>query len=208
MVSPLHMRGALLELIEREARHAAQGQPARIAVKVNALVDPEVIRALYRASQAGVRIDLLVRGICCLRPGLPGVSERIRVISIVDRFLEHARCFYFEAGGRQEVWLSSADWMPRNFQRRVEVAFPVEDPRLKARIIEEVLQLSLADDVKARRLRPDGAWERLPTQSALRSQERLLAAARKTAAAEESEMRLLEPLALGTPRAARRRRRP
>jgi len=106
---------------------------------------------------------------------LPGVSERIRVISIVDRFLEHARCFYFEAGGRQEVWLSSADWMPRNFQRRVEVAFPVEDPRLKARIIEEVLQLSLADDVKARRLRPDGVWERVPAQSALRSQDRLLA---------------------------------
>ena len=207
MVSPLHMRAALLDLIDREARHAAQGLPARIAVKVNALVDPEVIRALYRASQAGVQVDLLIRGICCLRPGLPGVSERIRVISIVDRFLEHARCFYFEAGGRQEVWLSSADWMPRNFQRRVEVAFPVEDPRLKARIIEEVLQLSLADDVNARRLRPDGVWERVPAQSALRSQDRLLAAARKAAAAEEGEMRLLEAQGLGTPRAARRRRR-
>jgi len=101
MVSPLHMRAALLDLIDREARHAAQGQPARIAVKVNALVDPEVIRALYRASQAGVQVDLLIRGICCLRPACRESGERIRVISIVDRFLEHARCFYFEAGGRQ-----------------------------------------------------------------------------------------------------------
>jgi polyphosphate kinase len=205
IVSPLRMRTALIELIEREARHASQGQPARIAAKMNALVDPEVIRALYRASQAGVQIDLLVRGICCLRPGLPGVSERIRVISIVDRFLEHERCFYFEAGGRQEVWLSSADWMPRNFQRRVEIAFPVEDPRLKTRIIEEVLQISLADDVKARRLRPDGAWERVPTQVGLRSQERLLAAARKAAAVDEREVRLLEPFLAGTAPARKRR---
>src|SRR5205823_13510538 len=128
MVSPLHMRGALLELIEREARHAAQGQPARIAVKVNALVDAEVIRALYRASQAGVRIDLLVRGICCLRPGLPGVSERIRVVSIIGRFLEHSRLWHFANGGDEEFYLGSADWMPRNFDRRVEAVAPVDDP--------------------------------------------------------------------------------
>jgi polyphosphate kinase len=201
IVSPLQMRGSWIRLIEREADHAAQGKTARIVVKVNALVDAEVIRALYRASRSGVQIDLLVRGICCLRPGLQGVSERIRVISVVDRFLEHARCFYFEAGGSQEVWLSSADWMPRNFQRRVEVAFPVEDPRLKTRIIDEVLGLSLADDVKAHRLRSDGVWERVPTSAGVRSQERLLAAARKAAAATEPDLRLL-----GGPRSRKRRR--
>src|SRR6185436_14968636 len=116
-------------------------------VKMNALVEPSVIDALYRASQGGVDIDLIVRGICCLRPGVPGLSERIRVRSIVDKFLEHSRIFFFENGGTSEVWLGSADWMPRNFFRRIEVMFPVEDPRHKARIVDEILAATLSDNV-------------------------------------------------------------
>ena len=127
---------------------------------MNALVDAQVIEALYRASQAGVSIDLIVRGICCLRPGVPGTSDNIRVISIVDRFLEHARIFHFGNGGKGEVYLSSADWMPRNFQRRVEVMFPVEDEGLRDRVIDEILKIALKDNVKARRLRPDGSYVR------------------------------------------------
>src|SRR5688500_6055183 len=123
---------------------------------MNALVDPVLIRALYAASQAGVEIDLLVRGICCLRPGLPEVSERIRVTSVVDRFFEHSRAFAFGVGDRAQVYAASADWMPRNFLRRVEVMFPVEEPRAKQRVLEEVLGLGLRDNVKASRLRVDG----------------------------------------------------
>src|SRR5258708_20534371 len=141
-------------MIDREADIARQTGKGRIIAKMNSLADSEVIRALYRASQAGVQIDLIVRGICCLRPGVPGVSERIRVISIVDRFLEHARIWFFEAGGKREIWLSSADWMPRNFIRRVEGAFPVEDPNLKARIPEELLGTQLLHNVQARHLHP------------------------------------------------------
>ena len=123
-----------MALIDREARNAEAGQPARIIAKMNALVEPTVIDALYRAGRAGVRIDLVVRGTCCLRPGIPGLSENIRVTSIVDRFLEHSRIFYFENAGALEVFLGSADWMPRNFLRRIEVMFPVEDARLQARL--------------------------------------------------------------------------
>ena len=136
-MAPIGLPERIIELIERERGF---GKDGRIIAKMNALVDPEVIRALYRASQAGVKIDLLVRGICCLRPGVPGVSENIQVLSVVDRFLEHARIFYFEAGGKQEVYLSSADWMPRNFIRRVEVMFPVEDAGLRDRLVDEILQ--------------------------------------------------------------------
>jgi polyphosphate kinase len=117
-----------------------------------------VIRALYAASQAGVEIDLLVRGICCLRPGVPGISERIRVVSVVDRFLEHARVFVFGAGDNPDCLLSSADWMPRNFHSRIEVMFPVEDRALKARLVGEILGLALQDQVRARRLQPDGSY--------------------------------------------------
>ncbi len=131
-VAPVGLDERIIELIERERGF---GKDGRIVAKMNALVDPEVIRALYRASEAGVKIDLLVRGICCLRPGLPTVSENIQVLSVVDRFLEHARIFYFEAGGKREVYLSSADWMPRNFVRRVEVMFPVEDAGLRDRLV-------------------------------------------------------------------------
>jgi len=130
-------------------------------VKLNSLVDEEIIVALYEASCAGVKIDLIVRGICCLRPRMPGVSENIRVISIVGRFLEHSRILYFENGGSPEVYLASADWMPRNFYRRVEVAFPIESPAPKAEIIDEVLPAFLDDRIKARELQPDGSYVRL-----------------------------------------------
>jgi len=161
-VAPLGLGERILELIERERSFGSEG---RIVAKMNALVDPDVIRALYRASQAGVKIDLLVRGICCLRPGLPGVSENIQVLSVVDRFLEHARIFYFGGGGKREVYLSSADWMPRNLIRRVEVMFPVEDESLRERLIDEVMMTMLADDVKARRLHSDGTYERVEREA-------------------------------------------
>ena len=181
-VAPTTLQSRILELIEREAQRARKGEPSRIIAKVNALVDPVVIRALYGASQAGVEIDLLVRGICCLRPGVPGVSERIRVFSIVDRFLEHTRAFAFGVGPTADVFISSADWMPRNFHRRVEVMAPVEDPALKARILDEVLGLGLKDNVKARQLQSDGLYAPIPLQldvAAVRSQAVLLDAARR-----------------------------
>jgi polyphosphate kinase len=167
-VAPNTLQTKVLELIEREAAKAKKGEPARVQAKMNALVDPVTIRALYAASQAGVEIDLLVRGICCLRPGVPGVSDRIRVISIVDRFLEHARVFAFGSGAATDVFISSADWMPRNFHRRVEVMAPVEDPALKVRLLDEVIGIGLKDNVKARQLQPDGSY--LPRPLALDGQ--------------------------------------
>ena len=177
-VAPVGLAERLIELIDRERGF---GKDGHIVAKMNALVDPEVIRALYRASQAGVKIDLLVRGICCLRPGIPEISENIQVLSVVDRFLEHARIAYFEAGGKREVYLSSADWMPRNLIRRVEVMFPVEDVTLRERVAGELLSLALADNVKARRLLGDGSYERLhpPADAeAIRSQHRFMDLAR------------------------------
>lgn len=161
IVAPSDLADRVIALIDRERRHAEQGRPARIIAKMNALVDPGAIQALYAASRAGVRIDLLVRGICCLRPGVPGISENIRVISIVDKFLEHSRISYFQNGEDPEVYLTSADWMPRNFRRRVELMFPVEDPRLKGRIIDGIFGVYLSDNVKARLLRPDGSYTRI-----------------------------------------------
>jgi polyphosphate kinase len=184
LVAPLGLREQVIELIEREERHAREGRPARIIVKMNALVEPSVIDALYRASQAGVGIDLVIRGICCLRPGLPGVSETIRVSSIVDKFLEHSRIFYFENGGNPDVLLASADWMPRNFLRRIETMFPIEGPALQARIVGEILQTVLADTVKLRELLPDGTYRRRrPTDGTppLRSQVALQQLAREAA---------------------------
>ncbi len=160
IVAPYHLADRVLELIERERRHALEGRPARIIAKMNSLVDPEAIEALYEASQAGVRIDLIVRGICCLRPGLQGISENIRVLSIVDKFLEHSRIFYYLNGDSPEVYLSSADWMPRNFRRRVETMFPVEDPRLHHRIVDGILGVVLSDNIKARYLQADGTYTR------------------------------------------------
>jgi polyphosphate kinase len=184
-VAPTTLQSKVLELIERETQRAKKGEPARIVGKMNALVDPVVIRALYGASQAGVEIDLLVRGICCLRPGVPGVSERIRVLSVVDRFLEHTRAFAFGAGANTDVFISSADWMPRNFHRRVEVLAPVEDPALKARVLDEVLGLGLKDNVKARQLTSDGNYLPIPLQldgQTVRSQAVLLELARRAGA--------------------------
>ncbi len=190
-VAPLGLKASVLELIDRETAVALARGKGRIIAKMNSLADSDVIKALYRASQAGVQIDLLIRGICCLRPGVPGVSERIRVVSVVDRFLEHTRIWFFEAGGKREVYLASADWMPRNFIRRVEIAFPVEDPALRDRIVDEVLGTALADNVKARVLRPDGTYERVQPgtggtgTSPLRSQERYMALARRANAVAE-----------------------
>lgn len=160
LVAPFDLHRRMIQLIRREAHNAKAGLPARIIVKMNSLVDVAAVEALYEASQAGVKIDLIVRGICCLRPGVPGLSDNIRVRSIVGRFLEHSRIFYFENGCRPEVFVGSADWMPRNFFKRIETVFPIEDGNLRERIVEEVLQLSLQDNVKARLLRADGTYER------------------------------------------------
>jgi polyphosphate kinase len=162
IVAPMHLADKLIALIDREREHAEQGLPARIIAKMNSLVDPGAIEALYAASRAGVRIDLIIRGICCLRPGVPGVSENIRVISIVDKFLEHSRITYFQNGDKPEVFLASADWMPRNFRRRVEIMFPIEDSRLQNRIVDGILGVVLMDNVKARVLQPDGTYKRIP----------------------------------------------
>src|SRR5208283_2895074 len=142
----------------------------------NALEDPEMIKLLYRASQAGIRVDLLVRGLCCLRPGLPGVSENIRVSSVIGRFLEHARIYYFRNGGREQVYIGSADLMPRNLNRRVEIVFPVEDPKLIRHLRDEVLATYLADTVKARHMQPNGTYVRTSnrTQEAVNSQQALI----------------------------------
>jgi polyphosphate kinase len=176
LVAPLGLHEAVLGLIAREADHARAGRPAGIVAKMNALVDADVMAALYCASQAGVAITLLVRGICCLRPGVPGVSETIEVRALVDRFLEHGRAFHFTNGGRDEVYLASADWMPRNFHRRVEAMFPVEDPAIRARLID-ILQIQCADNVKSWALRPDGKYERVSARAGnaiVRSQARFI----------------------------------
>lgn len=160
VTAPRDLHRTVLEWISRETEHARAGRPARIRAKLNALVDTAVIEALYDASRAGVPVDLIVRGTCCLVPGLPGVSESIRVRSIVGRFLEHSRFFLLENGGDPEVWASSADWMPRNFFRRVETAFPIVDPEL-GRQLSDAFDAMMADNVKARALRSDGTYERL-----------------------------------------------
>src|SRR5439155_25876817 len=161
LVAPFQLHERLLQLIEREAENARRGLPARIIAKLNSLAEREIIEALYRASEAGVKIDLIVRGICCLRPGLKGISKNIEVRSIVDRFLEHSRIFYFENACQPLVFLSSADWMQRNFFRRIELTFPIEDGVLRDRIIGQVLARSLADNTKARVLEPEGFYRRL-----------------------------------------------
>ncbi|MEO7520562.1 MAG: polyphosphate kinase 1, partial [Gemmatimonas sp.] len=159
LVAPSNLRERTIALIDREAEHASAGRGGRIIAKMNALVDPDVISALYRASQAGVQTDLIVRGICCLVPGLPHMSERIRVISIVGRFLEHSRALYFANGGRPEYFIGSADWMPRNLDRRVEVLTPIEDLQLHQQL-HSVLETSLADDRQAWELGSDGSYAR------------------------------------------------
>jgi polyphosphate kinase len=174
VVAPSRMQGFMIEKIDREAAIQAGGGEGRVIAKINGILEPALIQALYRASQAGVHIDLICRGICALRPGLAGISEHIRVISIVDRFLEHSRIFFFGNHGNPEVYIGSADWMDRNLSRRVEVVFPIDQPDLKKRLIDEILATSLADNVKARALLPDGSYRRVTPKSGLprvRSQE-------------------------------------
>lgn len=160
-VAPIDLEKKILSLVQREREKAKAGKRGRIRAKMNSLVDPVVIRALYDASQAGVQIDLIIRGICCLRPGVAGVSENIRVISIVDRFLEHSRVFSFGEDDDLVVYLSSADWMPRNLRRRIETLFPVEDEVLAARVVRETFDFGLADSLNASFLLPQGAYERV-----------------------------------------------
>ena len=159
LVAPVNLRERVTALIEREVEHHKNGRPARIVAKINSLTDTKLIRVLYEASQDGVPIDLLVRGVCTLRPGVPGLSDTITVTSIVGRFLEHSRIFYFLNGGEEEVYIGSADWMQRNLDRRVELLAPIRDLQLRKHLKEEVLDVCLRDNVKARRLLPDGSYE-------------------------------------------------
>jgi polyphosphate kinase len=161
LVAPFNMREKLVEMIRREIDHRKAGRPARLIFKVNAIEDLDMIHLLYQASQAGVKVDLLARGICCLRPGVPGVSDNIRVTSIVGRFLEHSRIYYFQNGGTEEIYLGSADLMHRNLSHRVEIIFPVESPRLVRRL-KDILEIYLSDQAKARHLQSDGSYTRSP----------------------------------------------
>ncbi|MBN1296221.1 polyphosphate kinase 1 [bacterium] len=181
-ISPVNTMDAMISRIKREIEKSTPEQPGLIIAKMNALVEPKMIRWLYKASAAGVRINLIVRGICCLRPGIPGISDTIQVTSILDRFLEHTRIYYFHNGGDPEIFSGSADWMPRNFKRRVEALFPIEDKRLKTRIIDEILMTYLNDNVKARVMQSDGSYrrvERIKGQHKVCSQIKLIAIARK-----------------------------
>lgn len=180
VVAPFTLRQHVLDSIDREIEHAQMGRPAGIVAKMNSLVDGEVIERLYEASRAGVSIDLIIRGICCLRPGVPGVSENIRVRSILDRFLEHSRIFWWKNGGEDEVYLSSADWMPRNLNRRIEVAFPILDETIRRKIIEELIPVELADDTNAWLLTEAGAYVPVaPGASPVRAQATFIRTARK-----------------------------
>jgi polyphosphate kinase len=201
IVAPQDMQRRMIELIGEQAERARQGKKSRIVAKLNSLVDRKTIEALYLASQAGVPIDLVIRGICCLRPGLPGISENIRVRSIVDRFLEHSRIMIFGVGPKEQVFVGSADWMPRNFERRVEVAFPIESADLRNRITQEIMPSYLNDNQRARRLRADGTYVRVEVQSdetPHRSQLELLAANLPSGiSSSEAEARLMAVLASG-----------
>lgn len=187
-LAPLWLKDRFLYLIQREQKYAKEGRPARIIAKMNALCDRDIIAALYEASAAGVQIDLIVRGICCLKTGIPGVSENITVRSIVGNFLEHSRIFYFENDEHCELYCGSADWMPRNLERRVEILFPVEEPALKEELLH-ILQVQLADTVKASVLQPDGTYEKVDRRGkkAVCAQEQFAkeAAARAKAASAE-----------------------
>jgi polyphosphate kinase len=208
LVAPFDLSRRLIGFIERERDHAFAGRPAQITVKLNSLVDQEIIEKLYEASCAGVKIDLIIRGICCLRPNVPGLSENIRVVSIVGRFLEHSRIYCFANDGDPVVYLASADWMPRNFLRRVEIAFPVEDPTLRDEIINDVLPAFVNDRVKARELQADGTYIRLQAaegeprrQAQLLFRERSRKQARKLAESQRPATIKLSPMS--TPRKER-----
>jgi polyphosphate kinase len=212
IVAPSRMQAFMIEHIEAEARFQQAGKKGRIIAKINGLLEPAVVQALYRASRAGVQIDLVCRGICSLRPGLPGVSENIRVISIVDRFLEHSRIYYFGNGGEPLVYIGSADWMDRNLSRRVEVVWPIEQADLQQRLIREILATSLADNTKARELMPDGSHRRIAVAAdapRIRSQERFLELAAQNAARRLNEGPPAPPVhyVAPTPQARRPRKR-
>ncbi|MGI9473869.1 MAG: polyphosphate kinase 1, partial [Rubripirellula sp.] len=180
--APITLRKRILNLIEAETQRCREGQRAEISAKINALVDTEVIDALYRASQAGVKIQLNVRGVCCLRPGVKGLSESIRVVSIVDRFLEHARVIYFRHGGDSELFISSADWMPRNLDRRVELLIPVDDDGCRKKLID-TLRVYFKDTANTWEMQGDGSYQRLePGDEPVRAQKVLYDRARKTVA--------------------------
>jgi polyphosphate kinase len=207
IVAPSRLQSFMVEKIEQETAHQKAGRAGRIIAKINGLLEPVIVQALYRASQAGVRIDIICRGICALRPGLPGVSENIRVISIVDRFLEHSRIFYFGNGGDAQVYIGSADWMDRNLSRRVEVVFPIEQPNLKQRLIRDIMATSLADNLKARELLPDGSYRRVElsdSQPRVRSQERFLEMAAQNVVGRVMED--VPPIPYVKPRPTRERR--
>lgn len=195
--APLTLRARLVELIEGETQRVQQGQKGRILAKLNSLTDSDLIEALYAASRAGVEIRLNVRGICCLRPGVPGLSGNISVVSVVDRFLEHSRIFYFHRGGDPQVLISSADWMPRNLDRRIELLVPVEDPECRDRLIR-ILETCMQDNVKGRRLLTDGSYERVKPKSrrdAVRSQKVFYRAARDSADQDENmRQKIFEPV--------------
>jgi polyphosphate kinase len=209
VVAPSRMQAFMIERVEQEIAHQRAGRGGRVIAKINGLLEPAVIQALYRASQAGVRVDVVCRGICALRPGLPGVSEHIRVTSIVDRFLEHSRIFYFGNAGDPQVYIGSADWMDRNLSRRVEVVWPVEQSDLKQRLIDEILATTLADNVKARELLPDGSYRRVrpaPGEPVVRSQQRFLELA-AVAAARRQVPTVVPPPPDSEPRPLRKKRR-
>ena len=160
VVAPIWMRDRFLHLIEMEQKEALEGKEARIVAKMNSLCDRDIIAALYAAAAAGVKIDLIIRGICCLKVGIPGVSENITVRSIVGNYLEHSRIFYFYSDGREQIFMGSADWMPRNLDKRVEIVFPVEDADIKEQV-KHILHMQLEDNVKAHVLQPDGTYEKI-----------------------------------------------
>src|SRR6516162_2347620 len=191
VVAPSRLQAFMVEKIQQETARGKSGKEGRIIAKINGLLEPAMVQALYHASQAGVKIDLICRGICALRPKLPGISETIRVVSIVDRFLEHSRVFFFHNNNDPQVYIGSADWMDRNLSRRVEVVFPVEAPELKQRLIQEVLAISMADNCKARELLPDGSYRRVqpePGQPVVRSQDRFLEVAVQNAQRRLNEL--------------------
>ena len=165
LVAPVNLREQIEKLILREIEHAKAGNKARIIFKMNSLVDMDMIQLLYQASQAGVKVDLLIRGMCCLRPGIKGVSENIRVISVVGRYLEHSRIYYFQNNGNDEVYMGSADLMPRNLNHRVEVVFPVESKGQVKFLREKILEAYLKDNTRARILKTNGTYERAKPES-------------------------------------------
>ncbi|MBQ3515167.1 MAG: RNA degradosome polyphosphate kinase [Lachnospiraceae bacterium] len=195
-VAPIWLKNSFLRWIEREKKHALNGKDARIVAKMNSLCDPMIIAALYDASKAGVKIELIIRGICCLKVGIPGVSETISVRSIVGDFLEHSRIFYFKNDGKEEVYMGSADWMPRNLDKRVEILFPVEDETLKKKVIS-ILDIQLSDNKKAHMLMPDGSYKKVKTQGeGISSQAEFcrLAMKRKKEGNENDRRRVFEPV--------------